>query len=96
MHIVFVLFCCLAVVFGLVKYSESPEYKRIQDVREAQEKAAKIPHVIREIDGCKVYKFEDGRDHYFTRCENNTTTESTYACGKSTCTETITTGVNDE
>ena len=38
----------------------------------------KIPHVIREVDGCKVYAFSNGSKwHYFTRCENSKTVTDT-------------------
>lgn len=38
----------------------------------------KNPHVIRDVDGCKVYAFSDGgKWHYFTRCENSRTVTDT-------------------
>jgi hypothetical protein len=39
-------------------------------------------------DGCKVYRFTDGRNHYFAKCEHNASTETnwTESCGKS-CTQ---------
>lgn len=32
-------------------------------------------------EGCTVYRFKDGRDHYFTNCSGSTST--THSCGKS-------------
>lgn len=57
---------------------------------EAQAAADMQPRVIREVDGCKVYAFKSGdRWHYFTRCADQTTTESSYdvRSGKTTRTE---------
>ena len=57
-----------------------------------QEKAKKVeeerlratPHVYAIVDGCTVYTWYNGYNHYFTRCENKVTTEShrTENCGK--------------
>ena len=57
--------------------------------REAEQEKAKIPHVTREADGCKVYAFDaNNSTHYFTRCPDSTTvTERNYStsCGKTSC-----------
>jgi hypothetical protein len=38
-----------------------------------------------DIDGCTVYRFEDGgRDHYFTNCQGSVS--GVYGCGKN-CTQ---------
>ena len=74
----------------------SPATKQAEAAEEAERAqrraAARIPHVIREADGCKVYAFDDGgRTHYFTRCGNESvTTESSWTekSGKSTVTKT--------
>lgn len=49
-------------------------------LKEEQDKRNRLPHVVREADGCKVYAFLSGdRYHYFTRCSNDrVTTESSY------------------
>lgn len=81
--------CCLVswMVFG-----ETPEWKKRADAEdEARRAAERKPRVIREADGCKVYAFKEGdRWHYFTRCPEQTTTESSYSVrsGKTTRTET--------
>jgi nitrous oxide reductase accessory protein NosL len=54
------------------------------------------PRIIREIDGCTVYRFkEGGYSHYFTRCGTSVSTDRNYSVrsGKTshTVTETIVT-----
>lgn len=72
------------------------------NARQAQQAAAdRVPRVIREFDGCKVYAFKDsGRWHYTTKCPSTASTSSSYevvtGSGKSRRThietEVITTG----
>ena len=52
------------------------------------------PRVVREVDGCKVYTFKgNGNWHFFTKCGEKTTTDTThtYECGtpknRKTCTK---------
>jgi hypothetical protein len=65
--------------------------------REAKAKAKEIPREMSKADGCTVYVFErTGREHFFTRCEATTSTETnwTEGCGKGcskNMTDTITT-----
>lgn len=63
----FLVVCAL--IGGVIWYS-------CRDTRtDAQRVQDQTPHVIREVDGCKVYAFESERsNHYFTRCPNSTTT----------------------
>lgn len=35
-----------------------------------------------ETDGCKVYRFRDGYDQYFTTCEGSVTSAHNETCGK--------------
>lgn len=78
--------------FGIKSCSES-EWSMAHDRAKAEQAAADAkPRVIREVDGCKVYAFKAAdRWHYFTRCPNKTTTESSWTenCGKN-CTTTKT------
>ena len=73
---------------------DQPEFmkQRKREIAE-RDRLERVPHVIREADGCKVYAFKaDDRIHYFTRCaDSKTTTESGYTvnCGKN-CTRTET------
>lgn len=52
------------------------EERRVEAAtRVAKEEADKLPRVIREADGCKVYAFKSGNDwHFFTRCPNSQVT----------------------
>jgi hypothetical protein len=81
----------LATGFSFLKYfaEPSPEYKA----------AARVPQLMSEADGCKVYRFVDNGTHYFTRCGAQVETVRNYTenCGKACTrhrTETITTEGN--
>lgn len=63
---------------------------------EAARKAALIPHVIREFDGCKVYRWRNSDSdhwHYVTKCPTEVTTESARSVprkqGKTTVYDTV-------
>ena len=61
--------------------------------------AMRVPQLMSEADGCKVYRFVDGGTHYFTRCGPHVETVRNYTenCGKACTrnrTETITTEGN--
>lgn len=67
----------------------SPEHKA----------AMRVPQLLSETDGCKVYRFVDGGTHYFTRCGATVETVKNYteSCGKGCTrrrTESITTKGN--
>jgi hypothetical protein len=50
-----------------------------------QEKAEmRVPQLLSESDGCRVYKFVDDGTHYFTRCgeQVDTVRHYTESCGK--------------
>ena len=64
-----------------------------------QKAAMRVPQLMSEADGCKVYRFVDNGTHYFTRCGNqvNTVRNYTESCGKACTrhrTESITTEGN--
>jgi hypothetical protein len=44
----------------------------------------RVPQLLSEADGCRVYKFVDDGTHYFTRCgeQVNTVRHYTESCGK--------------
>lgn len=69
----------LALLFGLVKGCDSlPYFVERQKQVDIQRKKEETPHVIREVDGCKVYAFKVNQHyHYFTRCPKDTTTDTT-------------------
>lgn len=80
----------LSIVLPIYSCSESPDYIKREVLDKAAEVERKKPHVIREVDGCKIYTFHAGdRWHYFTRCADRVTTDSTYdvRSGKTTRTE---------
>ncbi len=93
MTLVFLLIAggIIATGFSFLKYvaEPSPEYKA----------AARVPQLMSEADGCKVYRFVDNGTHYFTRCgaQVDTIRNYTESCGKACTrhrTETITTEGN--
>lgn len=91
-------FLILIVVIGswaLYHWRDTPEESaaKVQErIREQTERER--PQKINEIDGCSIYTFyriSDGRNHYFTRCSDKVTTESSHteSCGKN-CTKQVT------
>lgn len=76
----------LIILVTLVTSCEQSEWHQASEKERHNQAALEAqPHVIREVDGCKVYTFKSGdRYHYFTKCGNITTTESSYSvsCGK--------------
>ena len=98
---------CISIAVGLAVFaydyslpSSKAERAAEEADREKRKADARIPHVIREADGCKVYAFENGgRIHYFTRCGNErTSTESSWTerSGKTTVTKTETINVGGD
>lgn len=86
----------LLVICFMVFMETRPEKVAERAAAAEAERRAAIPHVIREVDGCKVYAFNaGGHTHYFTRCGSNVTTTRHYTekvsskCGKSTCTKDV-------
>jgi hypothetical protein len=49
-----------------------------------QKAELRVPQLLSEADGCRVYKFVDDGTHYFTRCgeQVNTVRHYTESCGK--------------
>jgi hypothetical protein len=86
-------FGVVVVVLSAITYCETtPEAEAKRRATAEAERRARIPHVIREADGCKVYAFTAGsKEHYFTRCAGMVTTDRNYevkkSCGKN-CTKT--------
>ena len=81
----------IIVVWGVWAYSipDTPEEVAQKKVQAEQREAARIeketPKPLSQADGCTVYVFErQGREHFFTRCEKTTSTETnwTEGCGK--------------
>jgi len=90
-------FFILAVViipWSIWHWRDTPEESaaKLQErIREQTE--SERPRKINEIDGCSIYAFyrvSDGRNHYFTKCSDKVTTESSHteSCGKN-CTKQV-------
>ena len=80
------------VIFGLVVilqavFGPSPETKT----------AMRVPQLMSEADGCRVYRFVDNGTHYFTRCGAQVETVRNYTenCGKA-CTRRRTESITTE
>lgn len=74
---------CFWLAFFVYRYNYDfeviAERKEVAAAREAAERREATPHVVREADGCKVYAFKSGeRYHYFTRCKEMVTTDSSW------------------
>jgi len=87
--LIFLLIAFAGIAFIQHFVEPSPEHKA----------AMRVPQLMSETDGCKVYRFVDNGTHYFTRCgaQVNTIRNYTENCGKACTrhrTETITTEGN--
>jgi hypothetical protein len=86
------------VLFGMHSCDNSDWHKQHEKELQQTRIRNETPHVVREVDGCKVYAFMiDDRYHYFTRCKAETTTESDHVeqCGKN-CQKVITESIPTE
>jgi ABC-type glycerol-3-phosphate transport system permease component len=59
--------------------------------------AMRVPQLMSEADGCRVYRFVDNGTHYFTRCGAQVETIKNYteSCGKG-CTRARTESITTE
>lgn len=67
-------------LFGgiIVGCNQIPYFKQRNEEMKQKRVAEETPHIIHEVDGCKVYAFKVGtKYHYFTRCPKETTTDTT-------------------
>jgi hypothetical protein len=86
--LVFAVFITLGLIWAFeVVFSLSDE-KKIE---------LRVPQLLSEADGCRVYKFVDNGTHYFTRCgeQVNTVRHYTESCGKN-CTRNRTEEITTE
>lgn len=82
-----ILFAIIVIVWAAwaVKIPDTPEEIAEKELKIAKAKEKETPRELNKIDGCTVYVFErQGREHFFTRCESTTSTETnwTEGCGK--------------
>jgi hypothetical protein len=62
-----------------------------------QKTELRVPQLLSEADGCRVYRFVDNGTHYFTRCGEQVSTVRHYteSCGKN-CTRNRTEEITTE
>ena len=72
-------------------------FKAVFGLNEQEKTEMRVPQLLSEADGCKVYKFVDNGTHYFTRCgeQVNTVRHYTESCGKN-CTRNRTESIATE
>ena len=91
---VFLVFVALLII-GLIVFA----FQAVFEPSLENKAAMRVPQILSEADGCRVYRFVDGGTHYFTRCGSHVETVKNYteSCGKACTrnrTESITTGDN--
>ena len=59
-------------------------FEAVFGLSDEQKIEMRVPQLLSEADGCRVYKFVDNGTHYFTRCgeQVNTVRHYTESCGK--------------
>jgi hypothetical protein len=67
------------IVLGLIG-----TFQAVFGLNEQEKAEMRVPRLMSESDGCRVYKFVDDGTHYFTRCgeQVNTVRHYTESCGK--------------
>ena len=90
----FITAVCLLIVLGGVLALQG-----MFGLNDQQKMEMRVPQLMSEADGCRVYRFVDNGTHYFTRCGAQVETIKNYteSCGKGCTrarTETITTEGN--
>ena len=88
--LVFAVFITLGLIWA---------FEAVFGLSDEQKIEMRVPQLLSEADGCRVYKFVDNGTHYFTRCgeQVNTVRHYTESCGKNCIrnrTESITTEGN--
>jgi hypothetical protein len=59
-------------------------FRAVFGLSDEQKIEMRVPQLLSEADGCRVYKFVDDGTHYFTRCgeQVDTVRHYTESCGK--------------
>jgi hypothetical protein len=67
------------IVLGLIG-----TFQAVFGLNEQEKAEMRVPQLLSESDGCRVYKFVDDGTHYFTRCgeQVDTVRHYTETCGK--------------
>ena len=87
----------LIVIIGMIILGLILTLQSIFGLDEQQKAEMRVPQLLSESDGCKVYKFVDDGAHYFTRCGEQVETVRHYTetCGKG-CTRNRTESITTE
>lgn len=91
----FFILVVVITAWSMYHWRDTPEEHTIKVQEKIREDAERErPRKINEVDGCSIYTFyriSDGRNHYFTKCSDKVTTESSHteSCGKN-CTKQVT------
>ena len=91
-------FAILAVVIaGLFILGIAWVLQSVFGLSDEQKIEMRVPQLLSEADGCRVYRFVDNGTHYFTRCgeQVNTVRHYTESCGKN-CTRNRTEEITTE
>ena len=90
--VIFLALLALGFIFGIIGVLQSTF-----GPSDEQKAEMRVPQLLSESDGCKVYKFVDDGTHYFTRCgeQVNTVRHYTETCGKN-CTRNRTESIATE
>ena len=80
------------IVIGLIG-----TFQAVFGLSDEQKIELRVPQLLSEADGCRVYRFVDNGTHYFTRCgeQVNTVRHYTESCGKN-CTRNRTEEITTE
>jgi hypothetical protein len=72
-------------------------FQAVFGLSDEQKIEMRVPQILSESDGCRVYKFVDDGTHYFTRCgeQVDTVRHYTESCGKN-CTRKRTESISTE
>ena len=72
-------------------------FEAVFGLSDEQKIEMRVPQLLSEADGCRVYRFVDNGTHYFTRCGEHVTTVRHYteSCGKN-CTRNRTEEIKTE
>jgi hypothetical protein len=72
-------------------------FQSVFGLSDEQKIELRVPQLLSEADGCRVYRFVDNGTHYFTRCgeQVNTVRHYTESCGKG-CTRNRTESITTE
>jgi hypothetical protein len=72
-------------------------FQAVFGLNDQQKAEMRVPQLLSEADGCRVYRFVDNGTHYFTRCGEhvNTVRHYTESCGKN-CTRNRTEEITTE